>query len=113
MRSSHIDRLSRCLDKSISASQPELRPILGRISEESRQRSLHTGFADYFVSLSRALCRIRGAANADLRVQCLYDCVRYLAGSGELKKALELSGPFIQLASMSGDANWVRKSRMV
>lgn len=112
MTSLHAENLEALLDSNSSSDRAELKVALLRLSAELRTRSLRSSQAsfDFFSSAVKTLARIKGSTQADLRMECLFDCVSYFFNEGFQSKALDATRHLSRLAGVSGNASWVRKS---
>mgnify|MGYP006203883353 CR=1 FL=1 len=79
MTSANTERLQSILRLSASATAPQMKVALSRLASELKVRSKGAAYStDYFVSALSALGRIKGTAHAELRMQCVKDCLFYL-----------------------------------
>jgi tetratricopeptide (TPR) repeat protein len=76
--------------------------------KERNKRGSNTSL-DYFSSALRALSRIRGSADADLRAECLFECIGYFFQLGQESKALESATLLLALAALVGDVQLLRR----
>ncbi|MGH9425126.1 MAG: hypothetical protein ACRD2L_02305, partial [Terriglobia bacterium] len=112
MGSAHTARLDDLLLAKKSASDPEVREALLRLSSELKRRMerASSGSDDFFVSSLRALSRIKGSAQADLRLTCLCDCANYFYLRGNHRASVEACHMLRGLAGQVGSKPWMRRS---
>jgi putative two-component system response regulator len=86
-----------------------VKAALSRLALEVKERSKGADYSgDYFISTLRALSRLKGTAHAEVRMQCVKDCLLYFYATGRLKEALEASDQLRNLASVSASRPWTR-----
>jgi len=115
LSSSHAARLSALLDKTPRASPSDLKVALTRLTVETKERKIH-GSPDastFFSDTVRELRRIRGVANADLRITCLYDAAQYYHFSGYAQPAAHVAIELTSLARLAKLKEWERKGETV
>jgi len=115
MGSTHTDRLEAFLRTSHSASDPELKTILVRLAGDIKDR-LNKGSptsSDFVLSAIRALARLKGAAHAEVRMNCLFDSAAYLFTNKFDVEALEAASQLKSIAEAFGSPLWVRKGKML
>jgi putative two-component system response regulator len=89
-----------------------MKPALSGLVSELKER-LASGSSeshDLFVAAVRALARVRGRGNAELRLNCLFDCGNYFYVGGFPAAAVQTAQLALSLAQRSGLKEWVRKS---
>ena len=115
MGSTYTDRLEAFLRTSHSASDPELKTILGRLAGDIKDR-LNKGSpnsSDFVLSAIRALSRLRGTAHAEIRMNCLFDSAAYLFTNKFDVEALEAASQLKEIAESFGSPLWLRKGTML
>jgi putative two-component system response regulator len=93
--------------------EPEIKLALSHLSAEIKDRlnkasSEHS--ADFFVSAVRALSEIKGAAHADARMTCLFDCVCFFYTNDVHSMALPAVRLLDALAKQAQIKQWIRKA---
>jgi putative two-component system response regulator len=110
MASSHVDALDSLVKE---GGAPELKPVLNRLSVEIKDR-LSKGSSSsfqFFASALESLGRIRGLANAELRLACAYDCGTYFFTSGHVGAASAAAAQVNALANRTNSKPWMRKGQ--
>src|SRR3954453_10068016 len=99
----HFRALVRHVQQS---SDPEVKLALSRISAESKERLCDSSpaTADFFDSVRQSLSHLKGHANVDKRVGCLYDCAQYFYTIGDTVKAIIAAREGLALAQAAKDA---------
>ena len=112
MSSSHAEELEALLRSSKSSSGSELKPVLTRLSSEVKERVERGSYTSYgfFASTVNALAKIKGTANADLRLSCLFDIGFFFQRSGFATDALASAGIMRKLADRTASKPWMRKA---
>jgi len=116
MSSSKPLPLGAVLLQTTSASEPEVKLALGRLTAElkDRLRRPPTPSSEaFFSSAVRALSRIRGAANSEARMECLFDCARFFYINDFAAEALDSIRQLDEMANRSKSKPWIRKSETV
>jgi putative two-component system response regulator len=114
MGSAHAERLETLLSSSTALNDAELKAALSRLSNEAKNRLARSSDSgDFFLSALLALGRIKGAAHADLRISCLWDCAQYFYHSGDLEKALNSAKALTTLAAHTDQKMWLRRALMM
>ena len=112
MSSTHIDTLELLLKAGKGAVVPEFKVALSRLSTEIKDRVSRgsSSSVDFFVGALDALARIRGAANAELRMSCLHDCAAFFFNGGLPSLALKATKELDFLARTTGNKLWRGKA---
>lgn len=115
MGSAITDQLQILLGGVRGAQPSDLRVVLGRLSSEIKERLSRGSPASYdFVAAAhRALARIKGSANSEVRMSCLFDCGAYFYANQFDADALECANQICLLARQSSNQFWVRKGLML
>jgi putative two-component system response regulator len=110
MGSTYTLGLERLLQSRQDNPRADGRLLLARLQGEIRYR-LSKGSSDsqFFIEAGRVLRKLRGTANAEARMQCLFDCASYFYGNAHGAAALELLQHLDILATRSGSEIWSRK----
>jgi putative two-component system response regulator len=104
MSSAHTEALQKLLRFSGSAHEPQMKVALSRLAAETRERAKSgTSSAEYFVSVLRALSRIKGTAHAEIRLQCFKDCLVFFYTGGLSQEALDCADQMRKLAQSSSN----------
>ena len=99
MSSARTQALQELLRSSGSARQPEMKAALSRLVAEARERAKGSASSNsYFVSVLRALSRIKGTAHAELRIECLKVCLLFFYTGGLSQEGLECADHIRKLA---------------
>ncbi len=111
---SHVDVLDALL-LGAKRTPSEYKIALSRLLVEIRERAARGSpeSYDFFTSTVRTLAKIKGSANADLRLSCLFDSVCYLYRAGFPAAALEASKATLKLATEARNKPWLRKASTV
>lgn len=111
MGSTHIAELRNLLGSTKSAGNPNAKLALSRIQTEIKQR-LAKGSPefDFFVEASKGLIALKGAAHAEVRMQCLYDCAQFFYFNEQPTEGLELLQRVLALAMQTHSSTWSRKA---
>lgn len=111
MSSVQAERLEALLESKSTADRASIRPVLSRLAAEIKERTTRGSSAsfDYFANALRILSKIRGDIDADLRMACLADCVKYFYTASHNEKALESASQLLALSVLLGDENWIRR----
>ncbi len=115
MRSRNLAALESLLRTTTNAAEPEFKIALGGLRSEIKDR-LRTGSPSsiqFLVSSVQALSRLRGFANAEVRLNCLFDISFFLATQGYSPDAAPAVNEMVALAEGIGDARWARLAYMV
>ena len=115
MSSSHAEELEALLRSSKAPIPADLKPILARLSTEVRERMEQNAPASYgfFTTTATALSRIRGTANSDLRLDCLFNAGQFFSRSGYHSNALSVARSIGDLATRTGSKAWFRKGEVL
>ncbi len=91
----------------------ELKTALARLSKEIRARLVRGSDSsiDFIESSVRALVRLKGGANAVLRMDCLCDSGQYLFSNGRTSEALVAGIHCESLARHSGNKDFLSKAQ--
>jgi len=92
------------------ASDPEVRLALSRIAEEAKAKLADSSASDFFELLSHSLQKLKGPANAELRVRCLLDCATYFYVVGDVLQGIDVCQDAVKLARQTQDLRALRKS---
>jgi putative two-component system response regulator len=113
MGSGHADRLEAFLRSSHSAGEPELKATLSRLASEIKERldKGSPGSRTFVLSAVRALSRLKGTANGEVRAACLADSITYLFANQCDLEALEGANQLELLARAIESRFWLRKAR--
>src|SRR5438045_7315211 len=86
------------------ASHPEVKVALSQIAVETRYRASASSpqSADFFESLWHTLVQLKGSANAEVRIECLFDCAKYFYFAGDVVKGAGAARDGISLARSIG-----------
>ena len=111
MGSTYAFQLEELLRSATGTQGAESRRLLTRLQSEIKYR-LSKGSSDsqFFLEAGRALTRIRGTANAETRMQCLFDCAGYFYGNAHGAAALELLRHIELLSTQTENDVWSRKA---
>lgn len=115
MTSALTEDLKHLLQSLEPGTSSDMRLALGRLSAELKER-FHRGSPASFDFVSDAvhtLSRIKGSANAELRMGCLFDGGAFLYSNRYDKEALSCATQLTELAKQSGDKTWQRKGHML
>src|SRR5258706_12731415 len=112
MSSAHTEALEALLQTTRSASAPDFKGVLTRLSSELHDRltrgaSSSTG---EFARAFEALAKIKGPAHSELRMSCLFDCVHFFYLTGHAPIALRASQHLVSLAERVNSRSWLRKA---
>ena len=112
MGSVQTEKLEALVNAQTSGEKAELKGALLRLASELRSRSQSSSRSslDYFNQAVKTLRRFKGLGHAELRLQCLLDCVAYFHNEGMEGKALETALYAQQLSSVYGNPEWARKA---
>jgi len=111
MSSSHVEALEALLRTS-TPHAAELKTALSRLSAEIRSRLDRGSDAVDFVEASvKAVARLKGANNAELRMTVLCDSGQYLFSNGRSAEALVAAGKCESLAKRTANDDWLSKSQ--
>lgn len=111
MGSTFAFQLEELLRSAKGTTSGDGRLLMTRLHSEIKYR-LSKGSSDsqFFTDASKTLVKIRGTANAETRMQCLFDCARYFYGNAHGTAALELLQHIDLLAARTGNEVWSRKA---
>jgi putative two-component system response regulator len=99
MSSARTEALQSLLRSSGSAHEPQMKGVLSRLAAEARERAKSGATSDeYFISVLRALSRVKGTTHAEIRLECLKDCLLYFYTSGLSQEGLECADQLRKLA---------------
>lgn len=114
MGSTHIADLRGLLGSVRSAAHPNAKATLSRLQSEIGHRLSNGSPAlDFFLDASRGLISLKGAAHAELRMQCLYDCAQFFYFNEHSIQGFELLQHVEALALRVGSASWSRKANQL
>jgi putative two-component system response regulator len=108
--------LSVLLHSNVAAGEPEVKLALSRLSVEIKRRLNNPpspNAHDFFVSVLRALSRVKGGAHAEARMACLCDSVFFFYANDSDVEALEAVRQLDEIAGRAQIKGWLRKSEMV
>src|SRR5688572_11218466 len=90
MSASSIAQFRALVSREQQASHPDVRLALVRLAGESKEKLAVSApeSADFFDLLRQSLGRLKGSANADLRIGCLLDCASFFYVSGDIIKGV-------------------------
>src|SRR5258705_9305051 len=116
MSSSKHLPLDVVLQSTATASEPEIKIALARLASDIKdrlQRPPTPSSQAFFVSAVRALSRIRGTGNSEMRMTCLFDsaCFFYINDLGA--EALGAVRQLDRMAYCSENKPWIRKSETI
>jgi putative two-component system response regulator len=112
MSSAHTEALEALLQTTRSASDPDFKGVLTRLSSELHDR-LGRGTSasiNEFTRAFEALARIKGPTHAELRMSCICDCVHFFFLDGRVPLALRASRHLAALAHQVNSKSWLRKA---
>jgi putative two-component system response regulator len=115
MGSGLTEDLESLVQHSGGVSGADLKVTLSRLAAELKER-FHKGTPnsyDFVIRAVRALTRIKGKGNAEVRMSCLWDGGVFLFSNGFDKEALECADELNLLAQQSSDQFWLRKSYLL
>ncbi len=106
--STTLESLARTCPQS---SDPRVRLVLSSLLPHSREllRTQSRSATSYFRSIGNSLVRLRGVANAALRLNLLHDCCHHLYLTGKTGESIELAEYGLELAKRSGKPSEVRR----
>jgi putative two-component system response regulator len=106
------EQLDRLLSSNPSASSAEAKVLLTRLTAEVTRRAQQGAATsvDFLGSASEVVGKIRGAANASLRMSCLWECGLFFQLCGHYEKALRTARQLESVAEKCGDKVWIRRS---
>lgn len=115
MSSVQAEKLEALLQSNALADKTEIKVALVRLSLEIKARSQRASkhSLDFFNSAVRILAKVKGSAHAELRMQCLFDCIDYFYHEDCPTRALNAAELLSSLATLFGDVAWIRKSLTV
>jgi putative two-component system response regulator len=115
MSSRHLATLQNLLNSKRSANDPELKTTLAGLRLEITQRLKGDCFAsvDFFSSSIRALSRLRGTANARVRVNSLCEIGFFLASQGYAAEAFPAIHELSALAKRTRDRTSIRRADLL
>ena len=105
MATSGIADLRAVVAQVQQASHPDIKLALLRIASESRERfeASSPQSAEFFDCLRFTLAQLKGHANAELRIGCLFDCARYYYVAGDAIKGAGAAREGLSLANAVGN----------
>ena len=103
-----LESLTRTCPQS---SDPRIRLVLSSLVPHSREllRTQSGSATPHFRSIGNSLIRLRGAANATLRLELLHDCCHHLYLTGRTGESIELAEYGLELAKRAGKPSDVRR----
>jgi putative two-component system response regulator len=106
------EQLDRLLSSNPSASSAEAKVLLTRLVAEVTRRAQQGAATsvDFLGSASEVVGKIRGTANASLRMTCLWECGLFFQTCGHYDQALCMARHLEDVAAKSRDKTWIRKS---
>ena len=106
------EQLVRLLSSNPSASSAEAKVLLTRLTAEVTRRAQQGAATsvDFLGSASEVVGKIRGTANASLRMTCLWECGLFFQTCGHYDQALRMARQLEGVAAKSGDKFWIRRS---
>jgi putative two-component system response regulator len=112
---SGLTELEALVQGSDSPRSVDVKTTLSRLSSELKQRFTRGAPSsyDFVVNALRILSKMKGAANADLRMTCLYDAGGFLFSNQYDLEALHCGRELAALAKRSGSKQWLRKAHML
>jgi putative two-component system response regulator len=115
MTSANVESLESLIRSRSSARDAEARPILLRLGNEIKSRSARSSEASLeFVEASvRALIKLKGSANAALRMECLLDSGAYLYSNCRNASAVVAGAACESLARQIKDRDLASKSQLL
>ena len=115
MTSSYLHVLEAALNSSDRCSAIEVKAALNKLSTEIRERVIRGSDSsiDFIQSSVRVLSRMKGRANADIRMNCLSDSGQYLYSHGKCVDAVVAGIKFEGLARLTGDNGNLSKAFML
>ena len=115
MRSPHLATLETLLRSRSNPNEPEVRTALAGLSSEIKDR-LRIGrpsAVEFLVSSARALSRLRGVGQADIRLSCLADIGLFFVTQGYPGEAIPVVSEITSLAKSTQDHEWIRKAELL
>src|SRR5438477_3162297 len=115
MNSRHLAKLENLLNANNSASDPDVKVALGRLRSEitDRIKKGSPNSVDFLCSSVRALSRLRGPGNADVRLSCLGDVGMFLVTQGYAAQALPALAALDSLALQAQHRLWARRASLL
>jgi putative two-component system response regulator len=112
MSSSHAEELSALLRSSKSSNASELKPVLARLSLEVKNRLERGSYSsyDFIAATVDAFSKIKGSANADIRLDCLFDAGIFFHRAGFATDAVLSARLMSDLATRTASRPWIRKA---
>jgi putative two-component system response regulator len=106
-----IEQLDRLLSSNPSASSAEAKVLLTRLTAEVTRRAQQGAATsvEFLGSASEVVGRIRGPANAPLRMTCLWECGQFFHTCGHSDQALRTARQLQDVAARSEDRVWIRR----
>jgi putative two-component system response regulator len=110
MGSSYTDSLEVLTSKSGPLSEQKI--ALTRLSGALKKQLVRgsSDSFDFFFSAFHAVSKVRGSANAELRMSCIFDCCNFFYLSGHTAIALDCARYLDRLAAQTKRASWTRKA---
>jgi len=111
MGPSHIT--SRKTLRHAAASEPEIKLAMSKLAADMKERLARSACkesSDFFLSTLRALTQIKGRANAEARMTCLFDCIRFFYTNNLHAAALSAVHSLDDLANRVQRKAWIRKA---
>jgi len=114
MGSAHAERLEALLAATAPADDAAIKAALLHLAADMRTRlSRSSDSGDFFWSAVAVLGKMRGTANADIRLSCLWDAAQYFYFNGQLVRALTSASALSALANFTASAYWKRRSALM
>lgn len=114
MSSATLRSLQEITKTSANSSEAQTKLVLTRLSSEIHHRTTEGAglfeARDYFRDVVRALCRLRGTGNSELRLETLFSCYKYFFLNGCSDEALDAAQAILRLATQSKSRFWLRKA---
>lgn len=112
MSSPAIHELERLAQTARNTAEPEVKVALARLAVEvsSRAQAGSASFHDYMKAVIRTLKRMKGSANVELRVNCMFDVAQYFYVSGHGFDAIEPALAAVELAKHNRNNALLRKA---
>src|SRR2546421_11015158 len=114
MNSRSLSSLENLLSRNKAAGDPEIKVALGRLRAEINERvkTGNPGSLDFLCSSARVLSRVRGIANASVRLECLSDIGLFLLLQGYSALALPAVTALETLSQRTHSRLWARRAAM-
>jgi putative two-component system response regulator len=111
----HLEDLESLLHSKNGGDATAIKVALIRLSAEikGRMKKSSPESVDFFTSAVRTVGRLRGAAHADIRMDCLFDSCMFLMTNGLSAQALDGVEQIERLAAHTKTEEWRRKAATI